>query len=281
MIVKGSPQAKKILHQLKHEVTLSRLSPKLAIIYAGNDPASERYIERKKEAGRVCGVEVVSYSFQETQKLECQSKIRELNADPAIHGIIVQLPVYESWNTAEMVHLVSPSKDVDGFLTESDYREATAQAIWEMLRQFAYIEGFESTKDFLANKSIVVLGRGRTAGGPAIRYLEEIGYAPRVITSETELPDSITRTADVIITAVGKEGLIHAGNIKDGVYVVNVGIDTKEVEGETQYVGDIVEEEVARLAKLYCPALNGVGPLTVAFLLKNTIVSAKKVAGIV
>ena len=281
MIVKGTPQAKKILHTLKHEVTLQSLSPKLAIIYAGDDPASERYLERKRIAGSKCGVEVVMFPFKETEQQECLQKIQELNANTSVHGIIVQLPVYSSWDTAHMVGAVHPAKDVDGFLPDSPYTEATANAIWEMLYQFAYIEGYESTDEFLQGKKIAVLGRGRTAGGPAIRLLEKKGYNPTVITSQTENPDEITRQADVIITAVGKEGLIHAGNIKDGVYVVNVGIDVKEVEGETQYVGDIVEEEIARIARLYCPALNGVGPLTVACLLNNVVMSAKNAAGTV
>lgn len=278
MIVKGTPHAKKLLHVLKHEVILKKLSPKLAIIYAGDDPASEKYIERKKTSGARCGVAVEVYRFEESQQEECLAEIDRLNQDETVHGVIVQLPVYQTWDTARMIQSVTPSKDVDGFLPDSPFTEATALAIWEMLSQFAYIEGCDSTEDFLNDKNIVVLGRGQTAGRPAIRYLELKGYAPTVITSKTENPDEITAHADLIITAVGKEGLIHAGNIKEGVYVVNVGIDTKEVDGETQYVGDIVEEEVAKRARLYCPPLNGVGPLTVACLLGNVVQSAKSTA---
>jgi methylenetetrahydrofolate dehydrogenase (NADP+)/methenyltetrahydrofolate cyclohydrolase len=276
MIILGTPIAQRIRTRLRERVQTEHLSPHLTIILANHDPASARYIEKKIRAAEKTGVAVTVKKFDETELDACRSAIAGANANPAVHGILVQLPVYDSWPEEELIAQVSSQKDVDGFLPESPYTEATAQGVWSMLAEFARVEGAASVPAFLKGKTIVVVGRGRTAGGPVLCMLQREGFAPENVNRETPHPDEVIRSADVLISAVGKNGIVNGNNTKPGAYVISVGIDYEERDGEQVALGDANEQEVSKVARLLCPTINGIGPLTVACLLSNLVEAASK-----
>ncbi len=278
MKISGKDVADAILEKLKIEIKKKDLHPSLAIILANNNPASKIYVDNKIRAAERIGVKANLYNFLEVESKECIKAIKWLNNDPLINGIIVQYPVYPSWNFDDFENSITPKKDVDGFLENSPYIGATALAIWEMLTAFAYEEGFKKTEDFLKDKKIIVLGKGKTAGGPVIRLLKGKGFSLEVVDKETKNPDEIIKKADVIISATGVKNIINKDNLKKGSYVIGVGVGKELVDGENKTYGDINEEDVDKLAKLYCPTIGGIGPLTIVSLLKNVVQSAQKVS---
>lgn len=276
MKVSGKDVAEAILKKLGQEIKHKNLKPGLAIILANNNPASKIYVDNKIKAAKRIGIMANLYQFSEIESKECLKAIAWLNNDPTINGIIVQYPVYGSWNFDDYEHSIKPEKDVDGFLENSSYVGATALAIWEMLTAFAYEEGFKKTEDFLKGKKIVVIGKGKTAGGPVTKLLKRKGFNVTSVIRETENPTPIIKSGDVVISAAGVKDIVNKHNLKKGAYVVGVGIGKEFINGKEKIYGDIKEEEVSKIAKLYNPNLGGIGPLTIVSLLKNVLESAKK-----
>lgn len=276
MKVSGRAIADRILTSLKQEITEGELQPNLAIILAGEDPASEIYVRYKLKAAKEIGIEANLFRFSSDQHQECIQKISELNSDNAISGVIIQYPVFTNWNFEELLRQVSANKDVDGFLPNSPFFGATALGIWEMLERFANLEGFSNTKDFLSTKKVVLIGKGRAAGKPTMRLFESKGIEYVLIDSKTKNPDEIIKSADVIISASGKKHIVSGSNIKIGSYVIGVGVGREEIASEQKTFGDINEEEISQKAKLYCPTIGGIGPLTIACLLMNVVKASKK-----
>lgn len=276
MKVSGRDVAEAILKKLDKKIPGNNLHPKLAIILAGDDPSSRIYVNNKIKAAKRIGIDAPLFEFSEKDSRACLEKIQNLNKDPEVNGIIVQYPVYDSWNFDEFENSIVPQKDVDGFLENSPYTGATALAIWEMLTAFAYIEGFRKTEDFLKGKKIVVIGRGKTAGGQAIKLLQDKGFLPQIVVKDTENPNQIIKSGDVVISATGVKNIVNKHNLKKGAYVVGVGMGKEMVDGKMQIYGDIKEDEVSQIAKLYCPTIGGIGPLTIVSLLKNVTESARR-----
>lgn len=270
MKVSGKAVAEEILKKLAKEIKQKKLKPSLAIILAGNNPASRIYVKNKIKKALEIGVNANLFEFSENQFEKCLKTVKKLNADKKIHGLIIQYPVFEGWDFESLVQKIDPQKDVDGFLEDSPFNGATALAVWEMLTAFAKIEGFKNAKSFLHNKKIALLGKGKTAGGPIRDLLSNKKINFNLIDSKTENPNEIIKKADVIISATGKKNIINGQNAKSGSFVIGVGVGKED----GKIYGDINEEEVAKKAKLYCPTVGGIGPLTIACLLSNVVQSA-------
>lgn len=262
MKVSGREVAEVILKKLEKEVKQKKLHPVLAIILAGDDPSSGIYVNNKIKAAKRIGIDARLYEFSKQEKEKCLQTIKRLDADPEVHGIIVQYPVYAGWNFDDFEEAINPQKDVDGFGSNSFFSGATALAVWEMLTAFSVLSGFKKTEDFLKAKKIVLIGKGKAAGGPTLKLLNKKGFEVLVVDKETKNPKSIIQKGDVVISATGVKNIVNKNNLKNGAYVVGVGY------------GDINEEEVANLAKLYNPNIGGIGPLTIVSLLSNVIKSA-------
>ncbi len=273
MKISGKEIAQRLLEDLKRDIQQNNLHPSLAIILAGSDPSSEIYVANKIKAASDIGIDANLYRFSQDQNQACLERIKQLNSDPKVNGIIVQYPIFEGWNFDEISSKVDPQKDVDGFVPGSPFFGATALGVWEMLKEFANIEGFLSAEEFLKGKKIVILGKGRAAGGPTIKLLRSKGFKPTIVDTKTENPQEEIKSGDVVISATGRKHIINGSNIKDETYVIGVGVG-KGDDGKT--FGDINQKEVGEKAKLYCPTIGGIGPLTVACLLKNVVESAKK-----
>ncbi len=276
MRVSGKEVAEAILKKLEKEIRDKNLHPGLAIILANNNSASRIYVNNKIKAAKRIGIEAMLYEFSDQDKDKVLNTIDKLNNDSSVHGMIIQYPVYEAWNFEQRESKVDPQKDVDGFLPDSPYSGATALAIWEMLTAFALIEGFSSADEFLTGKKIVVIGKGKAAGAPTVKLLEEKGFSVESVVKETENPTPIIKGGDIVISATGAKNVVNKSNLKKGAYVVGVGVGKEIVDGKERIYGDIKEDEVAQIAKLYCPTIGGIGPLTIVSLLKNVVESAGK-----
>lgn len=262
MKVSGRIVAEAILKKLEKEIKQKNLKPSLAIILAGSDSSSRIYVNNKIKAADRIGIKATLYEFSENELDKCLNRLDQLNNDSSVHGIIIQYPVYSSWNYDEFLNKLNPKKDVDGFLPGSNFSGATALGVWEMLTAFAYLEGFNKTEDFLKNKKIILIGKGKAAGGPTFKLLNQKGFEVEVVDKETKNPKEIIKKGDIVISATGVKNIVNKDNLKKGVYVVGVGH------------GDLNEEEISKIAKLYNPNIGGIGPLTIVSLLKNVVKSA-------
>lgn len=276
--VSGRDVAEAILKKLDKEIRQNNLHPGLAIILANNNPASRIYVNNKIKTAERIGIMANLYKFLETESKECLNAIKWLNNDLTIHGIIVQYPVYDSWNFDDFENSITPQKDVDGFLENSPYSGATALGVWEMLTAFSLLEGFKKTEEFLKGKKIVLIGKGKAAGGPIFKLLAERGFTPEVVVKDTPDKSKIIKSGDIVISATGVKNIVNESNLKKGSYVVGVGMGREMIGGKEKIYGDIKEEDVSKIAKLYCPTIGGIGPLTIVSLLKNVVESAKKVS---
>lgn len=276
MLVSGREVADSILDSLQKTITQESLKPKLAIILAGDSPASRIYVARKMKVAQRIGVTAELLEFSGNELEQCQAAIKKLDNDPSVHGIIIQYPVFGDWDFESLVRLVNPQKDVDGFLPNSSFKGATALAVWEMLKAFAKSEDFSSAEEFLKGKNVVLLGKGKTAGGPTRDLLGEKQISFTLIDSKTQNPDELIKNADVIISATGRKNIITGDKIKEESFVIGVGVGKELVEGEEKIFGDLEEESVAKKAKLYCPTIGGIGPLTIACLLRNVVEAAAR-----
>lgn len=274
MKVSGKAVADAIAKKLHEKIEKLKIKPTFAIILAGEDPASRIYVDFKIKRADKIGVQVKFFEFSEDQFEECVKTIEELNSDKNVHGMIIQYPIYKTWNFDELITKVDLKKDVDGFSKESPFEKATALAVWEMLTAFAYLEGFSKTEEFLNDKKIVVLGRGKTAGGPIAELLRNHGFEVTLVVHDTEDPNAKIKSGDVVISATGVKNIVNGSNVKKGAYVIGVGVGREIVDGKPKIYGDIAEEEISQIAKLYCPTVGGIGPLTIVSLLKNVIQAA-------
>lgn len=274
MKVSGREVADAIAKKLAAEILDKNLHPKLAIILANNNPISRIYIKNKIKTAKRIGIKAKLYEFSESELDKCLKLLDKFNKDLSIHGIIIQYSTFTSWDYDELLTRLNPQKDVDGFLENSPYAGATAMAVWEMLTAFAYLEGFKNTEEFLKQKKIVVVGKGRAAGGPIVRLLESRGYQVLSVVKETVNPTPIIKSGDVVISATGAKNVVNKSNLKKGAYVIGVGVGKEVVDGQEKVYGDIKEDEVSKIAKLYCPTIGGIGPLTIVSLLKNVVSGA-------
>ena len=235
------------------------VQPKLAIIQVKDEPVINTYVRLKKRYGSDIGVEVESH--HPTQE-EAPKVIEELNNDPTVHGIIVQLPLSDPKQTDEIVNLVAPHKDVDALGNNAAFEPATPMAILWLLA------GYNVD---LKNKKVLLIGRGKLVGAPLEKTLLESGIDVTVADRSVKDLKEETLAADVIITATGSPAILYSNMIKEGAVVVDAGVASEE--GKT--VGDVSAELYDREDLTITPEKGGVGPLTVCALFENVIRAAR------
>ena len=256
--------------------------PGLAFILVGDNPASQSYVRMK---GKACE-EVGFYSVTERMPAETQEdvlllKVDEFNNDPRIHGILVQLPLPKHINEHKVIERINPQKDVDGFhpvnvgrlvIGEECFRPCTPAGIQELL--------LRSGND-PAGKHVVVVGRSNIGGKPSANILlqKQLGANAIVTIAHTGAKDLsvYTRMADILIAAIGKAEIITGAMLKEGAVVIDVGsnrVDDPSSKSGYRFVGDVHFESAMKVAKAITPVPGGVGPMTIAMLLKNTLQAA-------
>lgn len=240
-----------------------KCAPGLAIIQIGENASSTVYINQKKKFGHEIGVRVEHKIFSETaDQADIMSHIAPLNLRSDIHGIIIQLPVPPRFDTDKLLSYIDPRKDVDGLVQNSIHTPATAKGVKALL-DFYTIPA--------RDKKVVVIGRSRLVGKPLAQLFTQEGAVVSVCHSETPNTKEISRTADILIVAIGKPHMITHEYIKPGAVVVDVGITN--IEGKV--VGDVDYEDVVPTVSAITPVPGGVGPMTVLSLFDNLIHSAE------
>ncbi len=290
-IISGTEIAKQIREELKQEIAELKdkynLIPGLATVLVGEDPASQSYVSGKEKTSLALGIysERLDLPAETTQE-ELLALIDRLNKDPKIHGILVQLPLPKHLNETEVLFAIDPKKDVDGFhpvnvgklmIGEPDYLPCTPHGIQQLLiRAGVKLDGAE----------VVVVGRSNIVGKPIANILlqKKEGANATVTVCHTRTRDISfhTKRADILIVAAGRPKAITADMVKEGVVVIDVGVNRigKTAEGKSILVGDVDFDTVKEKAKAITPVPGGVGPMTITMLMLNTVRAAKLAAGI-
>jgi methylenetetrahydrofolate dehydrogenase (NADP+)/methenyltetrahydrofolate cyclohydrolase len=264
-------------------------TPGLAVMLVGADPASEVYVGMKSRACEAVGIRPVDVRLPaDATQADVLEHLDRLNSDPTIHGILVQLPLPDQIDVAEVMLRIRPEKDVDGFhpinvgnMTSGDvnaFRPATPAGVQEMLRRIDWDP---------CGKHAVVVGRSNIVGRPMVSILsQKQPFANATVTlahSRTRDLGSITRLADLLIVAVGRPESITADMVAEGAVVIDVGVNRVEDSSREKgyrLVGDVAFDEVREKASWITPVPGGVGPMTIAMLLKNTAAAAGRQAGV-
>ena len=286
-LIDGRRIAAEVRREVARDVTAlkaSGVTPGLAVVLAGDDAASELYIRNKQRASAEVGIVTEVHRLaSETPQLDLVSLVGELNRDERIHGILVQLPLPGHIDEATVIESVSPAKDVDGFhpanlgrLTIGDpqFIPATPYAVLEMLDR----HGVD-----LGGKHAVIVGRSNIVGKPmALAWMHRgLDRYPTVTVCHSFDPSAATYTADadVLVVAMGSPNAIRRADVKPGAVVIDVGINRVTDDGDPRgyhIAGDVAFDEVSEVASAITPVPGGVGPMTVAMLLKNVTQSARR-----
>ncbi len=254
------------------ELKTKGIQPGLAVVLVGENPASQIYVRNKIRMCEKIGIYSRSIRLPEdTSQEKLISVVDELNRDDKIHGILVQLPLPKDIDEKSVIMSISPSKDVDGFHIQSAGRLFTGIKGFVPCTPKGIMYMLESAKIDLDGKHAVVVGRSNIVGKPIAMLLLNANCTVTVCHSHTRNLSEITRKADVLVAAVGRPGFITADMVKDGVCVVDVGIN--RVNGKV--VGDVDFENVSKKAAYITPVPGGVGKMTISMLMQNTIEAAQ------
>ena len=284
-ILDGKALAAEIRTGLKAKVAaLARhgAKPGLAVILAGDDPASKVYVSNKTRACEEVGVrsQQIDYPASVTQE-ELIARIRKLNADPAVHGILVQLPLPQQIDSQKVLNAVDPAKDVDGFHPMNAGRLATGLPALTPCTPLGCVMLAKTVHPSLAGMDAVVIGRSNIVGKPVTQLLLAENATVTVTHSKTKDLPAVCRRADLLVAAIGKPEMVRAGWIKPGATVIDVGINRLPLaDGKTRLVGDVAFKEVSEVAGAITPVPGGVGQMTVACLLVNTLRAACGIHGL-
>jgi len=290
-IISGSNIARQIREELKAEIAELKekhnLVPGLATVLVGENPASQVYVGQKEKTSKALGLYSERHDLPaDTSEEELLALVDRLNKDPRIHGILVQLPLPKHIDETRVLYAIDPKKDVDGFhpvnlgklmIGEPDFLPCTPHGIQQLLvRSGVEIEGAE----------VVVVGRSNIVGKPITNILlqKKEGANATVTVCHTRTRDisSHTRRADILIVAAGRPKAVTADMVKEGVVVIDVGVNRigKTAEGKAILVGDVDFDAVKEKAKAITPVPGGVGPMTITMLMLNTVKAAKLAAGL-
>ena len=280
-ILDGAATARQIREELKAEVEAfvaeTGSTPHLAVMIIGEDPASKVYVNMKKKACLAAGMLSTVHELPENSNQEQVIQIIEqLNADPHIHGIMVQHPVPKHLDELEILATVAREKDVDGISRESLGSLVTGNPLFISATPAGIIEMLDRYGIPIEGKHAVVVGRSIILGKPVALYLLNRHATVTVCHTRTKDLPSITRQGDILVAAVGKAEMITGDMIKDGAVVIDAGYN--KVEGRDKDVGDVQFEQALEKASWITPVPGGVGPMTIAMLLKNTMKAAKRAA---
>lgn len=279
MKIDGKAIAHKLFKYIKKrvgELKEKNVEPHLAVILVGNDPASVSYVRQKEIKTLEVGAKYTGFHLSETiSQKELSSLIKRLNDDSKVHGVIVQLPL--SKHLDEDIALeVKPEKDIDAFNPLSPYPMPLAKAVLKILENVASQGDTLRGKNFIEwmrTQNIVVIGKGKTGGGPTIEMFRKLGLNVSIVDSKTLNPRELTTKADILISAVGKPNVVTKDMIKKGVILISVGM-YKGDDGKLH--GDYKEEDIKDIASFYTPIPGGVGPVNVACLIENLIFATEK-----
>jgi methylenetetrahydrofolate dehydrogenase (NADP+)/methenyltetrahydrofolate cyclohydrolase len=263
------------------------VKPGLAVVIVGEDPASHAYVGAKSRMARECGFNSIQHTLPEgaTQE-ELATIVEALNADETIHGILVQLPLPRHLNSDSIIQSIRPEKDVDGLHIVNAGKMATGDldgGLVSCTPAGAMILVRRTHGEDLSGLSAVVIGRSNLFGKPMSALLLAANATVTTAHSRTENLSGICRNADILVAAVGRPEMVKANWVKPGATVIDVGINriaaSERGEGTSRLVGDVAFDECVEVAGVITPVPGGVGPMTIAMLMANTVIAAHRKAG--
>nr|WP_174826481.1 bifunctional methylenetetrahydrofolate dehydrogenase/methenyltetrahydrofolate cyclohydrolase FolD [Rhizobium ruizarguesonis] len=259
----------------------------LAVVIVGDDPASHAYVGSKGRMAKECGFKSVQHTLPaETKQEELAALVATLNADPSIHGILVQLPLPKPLDSEAIIQSILPEKDVDGLSVVNAGKLATGDlktGLVSCTPAGAMVFVRRTHGEDLSGLNAVVIGRSNLFGKPMAQLLLNANATVTIAHSRTRNLAEVCRNADILVAAVGRPEMVKADWVKPGATVIDVGINRvaapERGEGKTRLVGDVAFEEVSTVASTITPVPGGVGPMTIAMLMANTVIAAHRTAG--
>ncbi|SKB72546.1 methylenetetrahydrofolate dehydrogenase (NADP+) / methenyltetrahydrofolate cyclohydrolase [Lachnospiraceae bacterium] len=277
-LIDGKAISQAIRDEVRDEIAASGIKATLAVVLVGDDPASAVYVRNKKLACEYCGIRSVSYELPaDTTEEKLLSLIDELNNDPEINGILVQLPVPDGIDEDKVIETISPMKDVDGFSRASVGALSIGAEGFVSCTPAGIIELLKRSDIEIDGKNCVVIGRSNIVGKPAAMLLLRENGTVTIAHSHTKDLAEVAKKADILVVAIGKPEFITADYVKEGAAVIDVGIHRLDPEknGGKKLCGDVKFDEVEPVAGAITPVPGGVGPMTIAMLMKNTVAAYK------
>jgi methylenetetrahydrofolate dehydrogenase (NADP+)/methenyltetrahydrofolate cyclohydrolase len=276
IIIDGKELSNKIKQNIKVQVNSLKkenIIPKLAVIIVGNDSASHIYVKNKSKACNEVGIEFEEYILDENINMEeLLDLIERLNHDETVNGILLQSPVPNHLNIEEAFYAISSEKDVDGFNPINIGKLCIGQDGFIPCTPYGIMKMIEEYKIETVGKHVVIIGRSNIVGRPMMQCMLNMDSTVTICHSKTQNLPEITKTADIIIVAVGRKEFITKNMLKEGVVVIDVGINRLD---NGKICGDVKYDEVSEIASYITPVPGGVGLMTVAMLLANTVKATK------
>ncbi len=268
-IIDGKAISAKVKEEVKAEVQRDGLNVGLAVVIVGDDPASRVYVNNKKKACEFCGIKSFEYALpEETTEKELLDLVDTLNADKNVNGILVQLPLPKHLDEKKVIERISPLKDVDAFHEQNVGKIMIGNYAFLPCTPAGCMELIHSTGTTVAGKECVVIGRSNIVGKPMAMLLLHENGTVTVCHSKTKNLAEVCRRADILVAAVGRPNFVTADMVKDGAVVIDVGINRLDTG---KLCGDVKFDEVSEKAGYITPVPGGVGPMTIAMLMKNTV----------
>ncbi|WP_455927696.1 bifunctional methylenetetrahydrofolate dehydrogenase/methenyltetrahydrofolate cyclohydrolase FolD [Pseudomonas capeferrum] len=277
-LIDGKAAAARVLLQVREDVARLRehdIEPALAVILVGSDPASQVYVRNKILRAEEVGIRSLEHRLPgDTSTEQLLILIGQLNANPAINGILLQLPLPPQMDELRALEAIAPEKDVDGFHSQNVGGLSQGRAVLTPCTPSGCLYLLEQTLGDLQGKHAVVIGRSNIVGKPMAALLLKADCSVTVLHSRSQNAQALCRQADIVIAAVGRPRLIDASWLKPGAVVIDVGINRIDDEGRSRLVGDVDFDGALPHVAAITPVPGGVGPMTIAFLMKNTVAAA-------
>ncbi len=285
MIIDGKLFAEGLRAKLTEQITVLKqdngITPGLTVVLVGEDPASQVYVRNKQKFAEECGMNSVTIKKDvETSQEELLKLIQDLNEDASVHGILVQLPLPKHIHEQTVLQSILPEKDVDGFHPVNVGRLSIGEPSLIPCTPLGSLLLLKDKLGSLSGKKAVIVGRSNIVGKPMLQLLLKESCTVTIAHSRTENLPAVCREADIIVAAVGQPRLIKGDWVKEGATVIDVGINRIEENGKNRLVGDVDYDEVAPKAAFITPVPGGVGPMTIACLLRNTLTATCMQSGI-
>lgn len=275
-IIDGKAVSQRVKDEIRAEIERDGLEIGLAVVIVGNNQASRVYVNNKKKACEVCGIKSYEYALpEETTEQELLELVDTLNNDKNINGILVQLPLPKQINEEKIIERISPLKDVDAFHAVNVGKIMIGNYAFLPCTPAGVMELIHSTRTEISGKECVVIGRSNIVGKPMAMLLLHENATVTICHSRTKNLAEVCRRADILVSAVGRADFVTADMVKDGAVVIDVGMNRN---AENKLCGDVKYDEVEPKASFITPVPGGVGPMTIAMLMKNTLM-AKRLQG--
>jgi methylenetetrahydrofolate dehydrogenase (NADP+) / methenyltetrahydrofolate cyclohydrolase len=283
-LIDGKATAARVLAEVAADVATLKaqgIEPALAVVLIGDDPASQVYVRNKVLRANEVGIRSLEYRLSADASAEAVLEVvAALNADASVNGILVQLPLPVHIDETRVLQAIDPAKDVDGFHSENVGGLSQGRPVLTPCTPAGCMRLLRDTLGDLSGKHAVVVGRSNIVGKPMAALLLAANCSVTVLHSRSVKPEKLCGQADIVVAAVGRPRMIGADWIKPGAVVIDVGINRIDEDGRSRLVGDVDFDAVLPVASAITPVPGGVGPMTIALLMQNTVTAARQQHGL-